>query len=50
MMWRDVGGVCYLFRLVKRKNMFIKTNMTRDTNTLRCEIKITITKMRGAIA
>jgi hypothetical protein len=44
------GGLCNLFRYVKRKNMFIKTDMTRDINALKYDVKRTITKMRKAIA
>jgi hypothetical protein len=29
--------------------MFMKTDMTRDINALRCNAKISITKVRGAI-
>jgi hypothetical protein len=29
--------------------MFMKANMTRNINTVRCNVKISITKMRGTI-
>jgi hypothetical protein len=38
-----------LFRIIKQKHIFMKTDMTRDINTLRCNIKTTITKMRGVV-
>jgi len=47
--WGRRGGLCNLFRSVKRKHMFIKTYMTRDINALRCNVKTSITKVRGAV-
>jgi predicted sulfurtransferase len=47
--WEGGWWVGYLFRFCKRKHTFIKTNMTGDIYTLRCEIETTITKMRGTI-
>jgi hypothetical protein len=35
-----------LFRIIKEKHMFMKTDMTRDINALRCNLKTTIAKMR----
>ena len=49
MIWRDVVGLCHLFIFVKRQDVFMKTDMMRDINTLRCEVKTTITKLRGVI-
>jgi len=49
--WEGVaGGVHYLFQSYKRKNTFMKMNMTGDIYMLRCKIKTTITKMRGTIS
>jgi hypothetical protein len=38
-----------LFRIIKRKHMFMKTNMMRDINMLRCNVKTSIKKVRGAV-
>jgi hypothetical protein len=32
----QVGKCVYLFRICKRKHIFMKINMTGDINTLRC--------------
>jgi hypothetical protein len=42
-------NLCNLFRIIKRKNMFIKTDMTRDINTLRYNVKTSITKVRRVV-
>jgi hypothetical protein len=42
--------LCNLFRIIKRKNMFMKTNITGDIHAMRFNVKTSITKMRGTVA
>jgi hypothetical protein len=42
--------LCNMFRIIKRKNMFMKTNMTGDIHVMRFNVKTSITKMRGTVA
>jgi hypothetical protein len=41
--------LCNLFRIIKWKHIFIKTDMMIDINALRCNVKTSITKVRGAV-
>jgi hypothetical protein len=43
------GNLCNLFIIFKWKHMFMKTDMTRDINTLRCNVKTPISKVQGAV-
>jgi len=44
------GDLCNLFRFIKRKNMFMKTDMTGDIHVMRFNVKTSITKVRGTAA
>ena len=57
--WEDDSGrwcvvlsrdVCNMFRIIKRKNMLMKTNMTGDIHAMRFNVKTSITKVRGTVA
>jgi hypothetical protein len=39
-----------MFRFIKWKNMFMKTDMTGDIHAMRVNVKTSITKVRGTAA
>ena len=41
---------CNLFRIINRKNLFMKTDMTGDIHAMRFNVKKSITKVRGTVA
>jgi hypothetical protein len=43
------GNLCNLFIIIKWKHMFMKADMTRDINALRCNVKTLITKVWGDV-
>ena len=44
------GNLCILFKFIKRKNIFMKTDMMGDIHAMRFNVKTSITKVRGTVA
>jgi hypothetical protein len=44
-----VRDLCNLFRIIKWKHMLMEADMTGNINTMRCNVKTSITKVRGTV-